>query len=120
MEEQLERIVHNTRAKETLNIVVSDSTNPVITTYPSPLQLNPKRNYEIALLGLDTFYTFPNIGKTNNVFKYKRNASEWIEVEIPVGCYEISEICEKLLLSLKIKQILFYDLIITPSNVSCI
>ena len=96
MEEQIERIVDNTRAKETLNIVVSDSTNPVITTYPSPLQLNPKRNYEIALLGLDTFYTFPNIGETNNVFKYKRKSSDWIRVEIPVGCYEIGGIREEI------------------------
>ena len=61
IDEQLERIVDNTQAKETLKIVVCDTTNPVITTYPSALQLNPKRNYEIALLGLDTFYTFSNI-----------------------------------------------------------
>ena len=72
MEERLDRIADNTRPKQSFNLVVSNNTNPVITTFTSPLMLNPKYNYEIALLSLDTYYTFPDIIEDNNAFRYKK------------------------------------------------
>ena len=98
MEAQLERIVDNTRAKENINIVVSDNVNPVETVFKSPIILKPEQNYEIALLGLDTFYTFPNItADKNNSLKYRKIGTKWIELHIPTGSYEIGRIREEII-----------------------
>ena len=72
MDEQLERIERNTRAKENINIILSDTVNPINTLFSPPLILNSDGNYEIALLELDTYYTFPNITEKNNTFKYRK------------------------------------------------
>jgi len=95
MEERLDRIADNTRPKQSFNLVVSNNTNPVITTFTSPLMLNPKYNYEIALLSLDTYYTFPNINEDNNAFRYKKGDSAWKDIKLPIGCYEIAGIREE-------------------------
>ena len=58
MEVHLERIADNTRAKASMNIVVSGNTNSITTTYNPPIVLDPKRKYEIALINLDTYYSF--------------------------------------------------------------
>ena len=95
MEVHLERIADNTRAKASMNIVVSGNTNSITTTYNPPIVLDPKRKYEIALTNLDTYYSFPNIDDTNNVFRYKKDKGQWKDIKIPIGCYEIKAIREE-------------------------
>ena len=49
--------------------------------------------YEIALVNLETYYSFPNIDETNNVFVYSPdNGNSWVKVKIPEGSYEIDDI----------------------------
>ena len=90
MEQYLDQIVENTRSKESTILVVSGRTSTVDTRYNPPIQLNPKSQYEMALVNLETYYSFPNIDKTNNKLKYSSDGkTSWKIIEIPVGCYEI-------------------------------
>ena len=44
-------------------------------------------------MNLDTYYSFPNIDETNNVFVYSPdNGNSWVKIKIPVGSYEIDDI----------------------------
>ena len=51
------------------------------------------KEYEIALVNLETYYSFPNINETNNVFVYSPdNGNSWVKIKIPGGSYEIDDI----------------------------
>lgn len=56
--------------KENLSLVLSSTTTDWSTNFSPPLHLNPKKNYELALVNLETYYTIPNIDPTNNTFVY--------------------------------------------------
>ena len=49
--------------------------------------------YEIALVNLETYYSFPNIDDTNNVFVYSHDQGvTWTKIKIPTGSYEIDDL----------------------------
>ena len=57
------------------------------------LELDRDKEYEIALVNLETYYSFPNIDETNNVFVYSPdNSNSWVKIKIPVGSYEMEDI----------------------------
>ena len=68
--ELLERIAHNTEPKELFQIVVSDNKTKFTTRFNPHIQLKTDRKYEIALVNLETYYSFPNVDDTNNQFSY--------------------------------------------------
>ena len=75
--ELLERIAHNTEPKESFQIVVTTRFNPHI-------QLKTDRKYEIALVNLETYYSFPNVDDTNNQFSYSPDGGQtWHRI-----CYQ--------------------------------
>ena len=56
------------------------------------LQLDRDKKYEIALVNLETYYSFPNIDETNNVFVYSPdNGNSWVKIKIAEGSYEIDD-----------------------------
>ena len=93
MENYLSQIVQNTQSKKSIILVVSDKTCTVNTTFIQPIHLNPKSQYEMALVNLETYYSFPNVDDTNNTFKYSSDGKQtWKSIKIPVGCYEIESL----------------------------
>ena len=47
----------------------------------------------MALVGLETYYSFPNIHITKNNLRYSReDGLTWHDINVPEGCYEISDI----------------------------
>ncbi len=91
--QHLEQIAENTRGKVGFQVIVSGDDSRIVTTFEQPIKLDPKRQYELALLNLETYYSFPNINETNNKLRYRVDAtSEWKTIEIPVGSYEIRAI----------------------------
>ena len=54
MEVYLERIAENTRTKTDINLLVSGNTDTITTTYNSPIMLDLKQKYDIALTSLET------------------------------------------------------------------
>lgn len=91
----LEQLVENTRAKVGIQIYISGNESKIVTVFDQPIKLDPKAQYELALLNLETYYSFPNIDTTNNIFEYRQgDTGEWKHLEIPTGSYEISAIGE--------------------------
>ena len=91
--ELLEQIVKNTTHKTSFQIIVSDNKSNFNTTFNPKLELDRDKVYEIALVNLETYYSFPNIDETNNVFVYSPdNGNSWVKIKIPEGSYEIDDI----------------------------
>ena len=70
MEALLEKIVQNTEPKNSLQIIVSNNKTRFRTRFNPPIQLDKDKQYEIALINLETYYSFPNIDASNNYFRY--------------------------------------------------
>ena len=93
MEEILRKIEENTAPKDSFQITISSRTTDFITKFNPPLQLKKQKQYEMALLNLETYYSFPNVDSSNNRFKYSPDGGEnWFTVTIPEGSYEIRDI----------------------------
>ena len=89
----LEKNVQNTEPKSSLQIIVSNDTTRFTTMFNPPIQLEKDIQYEIALINLETYYSFPNVDASNNYFRYSPDAGvTWFEIYIPEGSYDISDI----------------------------
>ena len=89
----LKKIVKNTEHKTSFQIIVSDNKSSFNTRLNPALQLDKDKKYKIALVNLETYYSFPNIDETNNVFVYSPdNGNSWVKTKIPEGSYEIDDI----------------------------
>jgi len=92
-EDLLKQIVKNTSPKESYQIVVNNNQNDFDTLFNPNITLDRNKRYEIALVNLETYYSFPNIDATNNVFKYSKDSgATWKTITIPEGSYEITDI----------------------------
>ena len=56
MEKLLKQIANNTEPKRSFSIVVSDNKTRLKTWFKPPIQLDKKKDYEIALINLETYY----------------------------------------------------------------
>ena len=91
--ELLQQIVKNTTHKTSFQIIVSNDKSNFNTRFNPKLELDRDKVYEIALVNLETYYSFPNIDETNNVFVYSPdNGNSWVKIKIPEGSYEIDDI----------------------------
>ena len=70
MENLLKQIVNNTEPKRSFSIVVSDNKTRFKTWLKPPIHLDKKKDFEIALINLETYYSFPHIDRSNNCFIY--------------------------------------------------
>ena len=63
--------------------------------FKPPIQLDEKKDYEIALINLETYYSFPNIDRSNNCYSYSPGANApWFDIIIPEGSYDVEDINE--------------------------
>lgn len=93
MEELLKEIAKNTRHKSSSQIILSSDKTDFQTRFNPPIELDKNVNYEIALVNLETYYSFPNITNKNSKFTYSHDSgTTWTEITIPTGCYELSDL----------------------------
>lgn len=79
--------------KDSISLILDSSSTDFMTSYSPPIELKKDKQYEVALVNLETYYSFPNIDKTNNIFRYSIDkGAKWIEIEIPEGSYELKQI----------------------------
>jgi hypothetical protein len=64
MEKRLEKIADNTNPKSSFHILLSDNKSDIKTKFNPVLQLDEAKEYEMALVNLETYYSFPNIDRT--------------------------------------------------------
>ena len=95
MENLLKQIINNTEPKRSFSIVVSDNKTRFKTWFKSPIKLDKKQDYELALINLETYYSFPNIDRSNNCCTYSPNLDPlWFDIIILEGSYHVEDINE--------------------------
>ncbi len=113
MEGYLKEIAYNTRSKDSIQFIVSGNTTNIRTQFDPPIKLNRDSKYEIALVNLETYYSFPNIDSTKNLIRYSNDSgTTWTNISIPEGSYEIDDMNEYI--TQQMKQNSHYD---TANNV---
>ena len=75
MDQLLKQIVNNTEPKRSFSNVASDNKIRFKTWFKPPLPLDKKKDYEIALINLKTYYLFPNIDSSKNCFTFSPGAN---------------------------------------------
>ena len=85
------QILSNTEPMRSFSIVVSDNKTRFKTWVKPPIQFDKKKDYEIALINLVTYYSFPNIDIFNNCFTYSPGANTpWVGIIISEGSYHVA------------------------------
>ena len=82
MENLLKQIANNTGAKRSFSVVVSDNKTRFKTWFKLPIQLVKKKDYEIALINLETYYSFPKIDRSDNCFSYSHGLTLKISMSL--------------------------------------
>ena len=96
-------LAENTEPGDVEYITISGTSSRLFTRFNPPIVFDPTANsgYEIALCRLETYYTFPNIDEKNNALRVSIDRGQnWIDLKIPVGCYDITGINKALQLLL--------------------
>jgi hypothetical protein len=92
-----ERCASNTDPKSSFYILISKNKSRIVTKFNPLIQLDKGKKHEMALVNLETYYSFPNIDATNNNFRYSANGGvSWFDIDVPEGCYEVADINEYL------------------------
>ena len=66
----MKEVLVRTKPKNSFTLVVLDSSANIQTTFSPPLNLQANRDYELEMVNLETYYSFANIRKGNNSFKW--------------------------------------------------
>ena len=91
--EYLRQIAQNTSHKTSFQVIVSGNQSSFNTLFNPKIELDKKKVYEIALVNLETYYSFPNIDDSNNIFVYSHDQGQtWTKIKIPTGSYEIEDL----------------------------
>ena len=91
--EYLRQIAENTSHKTSFQVIVSGDKSSFNTLFNPKIELDKKKVYEIALVNLETYYSFPNIDDSNNIFVYSHDQGQtWTKIKIPTGSYEIDDL----------------------------
>ena len=91
--ELLERIAKNTDHKTSFQVIISGNQSSFNKLFNPKIELDRDKVYEIAIVNLETYYSFPNIDDTNNVFVYSPDqGATWVKIKIPTGSYEIDDL----------------------------
>ena len=91
--EYLRQIAENTSHKTSFQVIVSGNQSSFNTLFNPKIELDKKKVYEIALVNLETYYSFPNIDDSNNIFVYSHDQGQtWTKIKIPTGSYEIGDL----------------------------
>ena len=94
--ELLQTIAENTEAKDSFYVIVTTKEANTVTSFSPPIifrqRSNGEVNYEMALVGLNTYYAFPNVSTDNNCLKLGEINHPLKTINLGTGCYEVDEI----------------------------
>src|SRR5688572_8197603 len=113
----MEKVERNTSPKSSFYILLSKKNAKIRTQFNPPIELEASKKYEMCLLNLETYFSFPNISATNNHLRYSPDGGDtWVDVNVPEGCYEITDINDYLQRTMKENG--HYDVANAQPNVS--
>lgn len=101
----LQEIAKNTQPKQETQLILTGNKSDFLTNLNPPLKLDEDREYSIALVNLETYYSFPNIeeGKNNKLRYSPDNGKNFYEIELKTGAYEIAAINDVIFQKMKAK-----------------
>ena len=71
--------------------IMSGNKSNFTTKYSPNISLDPKKQYEAALLSIDLYNSIPNITEENNTFRYSVDKGKsWKNIKLGTGSYELS------------------------------
>lgn len=74
-------------------IILLGNSSRLFKEYDKPVQLDERRKKTLALLGFESYYSFPNIDSSNNNFRYSPyNGRKRFNITISEGSYELPDI----------------------------
>ena len=86
-----DQIARNTEPKSSLYTLLSEKSSRISTKFGPLIELNKKCG--MALVNLETYYSFPNIDVSNNEFRYSPDkGTTWFNIAIPERSYELRDI----------------------------
>lgn len=94
IEENTKKTEQNTSSKDSFYILVNGRTTDIRTRFNPLIQLDKSKKWEMALVSLETYHSFPNIktGENDN-FRYSvDNGTTWVNINIPIGSYELEAV----------------------------
>ena len=81
----MKKVLVRTKPKDSFTLVVSDNSANIQTTFSPPLYLQAHRAYQLAMVNLETYYSFANIRKDNNSFKWSVDKGKtWTVLHVPM------------------------------------
>jgi len=101
--ELLEEIRDLLGRKENISIILTSRETSWTTIFSPALYLDPKKQFEIALVDLETFYSIPNITQSNRLLEYTKG-NEKHRIHFPIGSYEITDIDKYIQRELKLRN----------------
>ena len=92
MEEDIKKLLEYVEPAPQNLIVMSGRGSKLHTKFNPPLEYNHSNvGYELCLIRLETYFSFPNIDSSNNSLRVSLNGT-WYDIKIPTGCYDIVSI----------------------------
>ena len=80
----MKEVLMRTKPKDSFMLVVSDNSANIQTTFNHPLYLQANRNYELSMVYLETYYSFPNIREVNISLKWSADDGKtWTILHVP-------------------------------------
>ena len=95
--ELLKQLVKNTSPKDSQQIIVRSTKTDFDTIFKEPIELSNEKEYEIALVDLETYYSFPNISNHNNIIDYYNISTQELKrITIPKGSYGYTDLVKEI------------------------
>ena len=67
------------------------------TIYKEPIELSTEKEYEITLVDLETYYSFPNISDHNNIIDYFNVSTQEVKrIIVPKGSYGYTDLVKEI------------------------
>jgi len=92
----MKKINRNEEDVKTLNFMVTykctyePPVNTGVFTYKFERSIQlPSLNYEVAVVDIETYYSFPNLDSSNNHLRFTTDGTNWRVMIIPTGAYSI-------------------------------
>jgi len=92
MEESLLKLSNVMSTKFEEFFIINGKSKNLSIRFPSPIQLDSSRNYKLGLKYFSVYNTIKNITEENNKFRYSKDGTNWIDITLLPGSYEIKEI----------------------------
>ena len=93
MESKLDKIVKNTETKSSFLITLSGKGSRLEKTFEPEIAITAGCHYEIAFASLETYYSIPNIDKSNNTLQIQKvGGGAWISIILDEGCYGLMDL----------------------------